>query len=76
MAQLETRDHYLIAALLHQRIKPLRPLENPAHVEPFNELRGLAARLTGLIEDDARTGGGIDFDPQRFIQLVMRGEAS
>lgn len=73
MAQLDERDHYRVAALLYQRIKPLRPLEKPEDVEPFNMYRGLGAKLAGLFEDDARTGGGIDFDPVNFISLAMTG---
>lgn len=74
MGSLDNRDHYLVAALLHQRIKPLRPLENPAHVEQFNELRGLCARLCAALEDDAVRPPMVVFQPQRFIELVMRGE--
>ncbi len=74
MGSLDTRDHYLVAALLHQRIKPLRPLENPEHVAPFNELRGLCARLCAALEDDAARPPQVAFQPQRFIELTMRGE--
>lgn len=73
MPQLDERDHAMVAALLYQRIRPLKPLTTPEHVEPFNEYRGLAARLAGVFEDDARTGGGIDFDPINFISYVMTG---
>ena len=73
MAQLTDHDHALVAALLYQRIRPLKPLTTPEHVEPFNMYRGLSARLAGLFEDDARMGGGIDFDPINFISLAMTG---
>lgn len=75
MAQLSTRDHALVAALLYQRIKPLKPLDNPDDVQPFNEYRALSARLAGLFEDDAysHVGPPTTFDPIRFISYVMTG---
>lgn len=76
MPQLTARDHALVAALLHQRIKPLKPLANPDDVAPFNEYRALAARLAGLFEDDAAHIGGYGpngFDPLTFITRVMNG---
>lgn len=73
MSQLDERDHALIAALLYQRIRPLKPLTTPEHVEPFNMYRGLSARLAGLFEDDACAGCGTGFDPINFISLAMTG---
>lgn len=72
MSQLDERDHALIAALLYQRIRPLKPLTTPEHVEPFNMYRTLSARLAGLLEDDARMGPTA-FDPINFISLAMTG---
>jgi uncharacterized ParB-like nuclease family protein len=70
---LNAHDHAMIAALLHQRIKPLRPLENPEHIEAFNAYRGLAAKLAVVLEDDDGAWG--QFNPLKFISYVMTGES-
>lgn len=71
MPQLDARDYAMVAALLHQRIKPLRPIENFSDVEPFNTYRALSARLAGLFEDDDAGRG--EFQPLQFISYVMTG---
>lgn len=71
MSQLETRDYYLVAALLHQRIKPLKPLEDPVERVLWQEYRALSAKLAGLFEDDA--AGHVQFDPLTFISYAMTG---
>lgn len=72
---METRDYYLVAALIHQRIKVLDPIVNPADVEPFNQYRELAAKLAVVFEDD-RNSAVPRFDGRKFIELVMAGPTS